>query len=341
MRLGVIADDLTGALDTGVQFTRAGLSTYMALERSALDRKLRLGASPLDVAVVNTRARSLPRRSLVIQETLLSLPALESAERLFVKIDSTLRGNWRSVIEAVSAARGLRAVVCPAFPAQGRTVRQDAVYLADDRRVGSVRLPQDPVSRDWIVPDARTDADLDAIVETYWNDPEILFCGSAGLAGAVARRLSQGTPVRVSDGWKPARRVAVVIGSRTELTRAQIARLCEEERAGEEIALFLAPDGDGEEDPGVARGLAKRLTEEHERRAFDGLVLSGGETADQVLTHLQAETVELAAEPLPGCPLGVLRGWTADGARVITKSGSFGERDTLVRLVRMLQGGST
>src|SRR5689334_5165180 len=105
MRLGVIADDLTGALDTGIQFTRAGLSTYVALDWSALNHKLQLGTVRPDVAVINSRTRTLPEPCLAVQETLRALAALESAERLFIKIDSTLRGNWRSAIEAASASR--------------------------------------------------------------------------------------------------------------------------------------------------------------------------------------------------------------------------------------------
>lgn len=342
----MIADDLTGALDTGVQFTRLGLDTYVALEWSTLFhalKALRPEGSPAPdpiVAVVNSGTRTMGNRHEVIRQTLLALWALENSEKLFVKIDSTLRGPWRDALEGIPPSRAKQMVVCPAFPALGRVVKSGGVYL-HGRRVGEIRTPDRQASANWEVPNAETDDDLDCIVDEHWDQSSVLFCGSAGLAAALARRLFAETPTSrlISPvPWQPASRPAVVVGSRTELARAQVARLRESDLAHQ---LFLAiPANDGPDDLAFADELARQLAEEQVRTPFGGLVICGGETADRVLSRLGVRTVELAAELLPGCPLGVLRGGTADGARVVTKSGSFGERDTLVRLVRLLQGGS-
>jgi uncharacterized protein YgbK (DUF1537 family) len=59
------------------------------------------------------------------------------------------------------------------------------------------------------------------------------------------------------------------------------------------------------------------------------LVLTGGETAAFVLRALDAFSVLLAGEIAPGIPWGVIQGGDADGCIVITKSGGFGNRNTL------------
>ena len=57
IRLGVIADDLTGANDTGVQFARKGARTIVPLEWHDL-ASLERGA---DVLVLCTDSRALPK----------------------------------------------------------------------------------------------------------------------------------------------------------------------------------------------------------------------------------------------------------------------------------------
>ena len=59
------------------------------------------------------------------------------------------------------------------------------------------------------------------------------------------------------------------------------------------------------------------------------LVLTGGETAAFVLCALQASSILLTGEIAPGIPWGIIQGGDADGRMVITKSGGFGDRNTL------------
>lgn len=63
------------------------------------------------------------------------------------------------------------------------------------------------------------------------------------------------------------------------------------------------------------------------------LFLAGGETAVDVLTGLGAEAMDIETELWPGVAAGRIIGGSADGARVITKAGSFGDDGLLVRLV--------
>ncbi len=122
LELLVIADDLTGALDTGAQFARSGLRTLVLWGASQVP--------DAEVLVIDTGTRELPpadaRRRL---ETLVA-PWLGSARRLYKKVDSTLRGNVGAELAALLELTGAaRAVLAPAFPAQGRTVLDGRLRL--------------------------------------------------------------------------------------------------------------------------------------------------------------------------------------------------------------------
>ena len=61
-RLGIIADDLTGANDTGAQFAKYGLATVVSLDAIADERLFRAA----DVIVVNTDSRLVLRQKRMI-----------------------------------------------------------------------------------------------------------------------------------------------------------------------------------------------------------------------------------------------------------------------------------
>lgn len=64
-----------------------------------------------------------------------------------------------------------------------------------------------------------------------------------------------------------------------------------------------------------------------ERSPVCSLVLSGGDTAFQVLKNLHAECIEPLDEVAPGIPSGQVLGGRADKKLIFTKSGSFGPDD--------------
>jgi uncharacterized protein YgbK (DUF1537 family) len=142
--VGVVADDLTGAGDCVVQFARAGWRSHLALG-SALPVGERTA-----VAVV-TDARPL-EDATAAAATADAVRGLVSAgsQRLYVKIDSTMRGSVAGQIAgALSAWReqvpGAFAVVCPSYPALRRTVR-DGVLLVDGAPVATTAAGRDPVT---------------------------------------------------------------------------------------------------------------------------------------------------------------------------------------------------
>jgi len=124
--IALIADDLTGASDAGVQFARRGLVTRVLFDLA--DPAATRGVEAL---AVDTDSRALPPRAAYARVRQLA-DQLRSArpEHLYKKVDSTLRGNLGAEIDAVMDAFGLPlAIVAPAFPALGRTTRQSVHHL--------------------------------------------------------------------------------------------------------------------------------------------------------------------------------------------------------------------
>lgn len=135
MRLGVIADDFTGASDIGNVIARATLQ----------DRALRVvqyfgvppagGMPDVDAAVLSLKFRSVPAADAVAQ-ALAALAWLQAqgAAQIIYKycstFDSTPAGNIGPVGEALAAALGARGILaCPSFPATGRTVYQGHLFV--------------------------------------------------------------------------------------------------------------------------------------------------------------------------------------------------------------------
>ena len=67
-KLFVVADDLTGALDTGVPFAANGLAVRVQSDSTLMDS---VGAEDCDVLIVCTRSRHLPSKQAqrVVRDT--------------------------------------------------------------------------------------------------------------------------------------------------------------------------------------------------------------------------------------------------------------------------------
>jgi uncharacterized protein YgbK (DUF1537 family) len=365
----VIADDLTGAADAAVAFA---MPAYVSLGADA---------PPLAVVAFDTDSRALPEAEAARRVHAAALAALRPASRLYKKIDSTLRGNAGSEIAAaVRAANEVRgkavAIVCPAYPRTGRTVRGGRVLVhgvpPDDlpsvgdllRAAGLNALrwrPGEaaPESANALVCDAEADDDLAAIARAGAALPHaVVWTGSAGLArhltAALGLRAPAGPPLP-----KPAQGpVLTLVGSRAPMARAQAAALAESgaveaiplsAEAPAAVARALAAGRDVlvripeelEFEPARAGALAQALGHLAQVNAarIGGLVATGGDSARAALTALGAKGLYLVRELEAGVPLGV-----ADGERpipVVTKSGAFGDRDTLLRCHAALRRRTT
>ncbi|MBO1110734.1 D-threonate kinase [Bordetella petrii] len=145
--IAIVADDLTGSGDTAVQFVRAGWPTQLSVGRAG-QALADPAAGRAEVIAVTTHSRPLPgpQAAAVVRDDVAALRAA-GVRRLYKKVDSTLRGAFKAEIDAARQAwrDDAIAVVCPAFPATGRTVRDGILYV-DGRPVTETSSATDPVT---------------------------------------------------------------------------------------------------------------------------------------------------------------------------------------------------
>ncbi len=224
-RLAILADDFTGACDASGAFGAAGLEVVVCLQtpREPIDAAvvavdLDVRERPADAAYESTRAVAGQLRAL-------------GCERLFAKIDSTLRGQVGAVVRGAVDGAGLRgALVAPAFPEQGRLLLGGALRLVgrdtafdapslvallgetaagvelDVARAGpaAMRLAVErrlAAGSRLLAVDADSAACLRAVVEAWWARHDLLLAGSAGAARAARWALQQAFR---QHPWRPA-----------------------------------------------------------------------------------------------------------------------------------------
>ena len=126
-RLAIIADDLSSATDCGAQVVRSGLSVVVPLR----DYSLPVQARDANVISVDTDSRSLSANQAYAKVKAATQQLVTEGRTAFYKsVDSTLRGNLGSEVEAVlDVVRPDCAIIAPAFPKYGRTTVDGIQYL--------------------------------------------------------------------------------------------------------------------------------------------------------------------------------------------------------------------
>jgi len=238
MRIAVIADDLTGALDTGVQFSNWGFTVQVT------DDPL---SSSADVVVVNTDSRSLdPEKAY--EFVFSAAEKVSGFDLIYKKTDSTMRGNVGAEIQAVLDATGEKtAVLTPCYPPTARSVK-DGHLLVDGIPIEQTEYSSEHGTRQSYIPDiirkgthcpivhlestsditlqsgilvidSESETDLLKIAKSFRGNK--VLAGSAGLAAALAESIVNPPPV------------LSVIGSRRTVTQRQTKLL--ERRLGAEL----------------------------------------------------------------------------------------------------------
>ncbi|MEC0282269.1 four-carbon acid sugar kinase family protein [Terribacillus saccharophilus] len=125
MKLAIIADDLTGANDSGVQLARAGLETKVFLEQ---DYSAAEGAEAI---VFDTDSRSIaPNEAYNKIKSITEFLLRAGFHSIYKKIDSTMRGNIGNEIKAFGDTIGTDfVIIAPGYPKNGRTVIDGNHYL--------------------------------------------------------------------------------------------------------------------------------------------------------------------------------------------------------------------
>jgi D-threonate/D-erythronate kinase len=142
--LAVIADDITGAADTGVQFLPAFAPVYL-LDHRALS--LDAFEHPPQAVSVFTSSRGLAAAEAgrIVQAAGRAIRGFHP-QRIYKKIDSALRGRIGAELEAVMEALDLPfSIIAPAFPEQGRTTA-GGVHLIHGVPAAETEMGRDPVT---------------------------------------------------------------------------------------------------------------------------------------------------------------------------------------------------
>ncbi|MFB0721355.1 3-oxo-tetronate kinase [Aeromonas salmonicida] len=159
MKLGVIADDFTGATDIAGFLVENGLAT---LQFSGIPAKADL--TGVDAVVISLKSRSCPADEAV-HDSLAALDWLKArgCPRIYQKycstFDCTATGNIGPVTDALLAALESQfTLICPALPVNGRTVYQGNLF------VGAQPLAESGMRHHPITP--MTDSNLLRLMET-------------------------------------------------------------------------------------------------------------------------------------------------------------------------------
>lgn len=133
MKIGVIADDFTGATDIAGFLVAGGLTTTQMIGVPDADAQV-----DADAVVISLKSRSNPAAEAVAD----SLAALDwlrarGCAQIYQKycstFDSTADGNIGPVADALMAALGTDiTVICPALPVNGRSVYLGHLFVGQD-----------------------------------------------------------------------------------------------------------------------------------------------------------------------------------------------------------------
>lgn len=356
----IVADDLTGACDSALQFRNRGMPALVHINTNA------------DIETEGVHAFSTETRALAGSEAESRISEL--AHRLngrprtvFKKIDSLLRGRpGLEISRALQAFHCDVAVITPAFPELGRRVLQGRLHVEGDAswmpvHVRSIFEEQGLEECHHITPDVLAEAlaaghqyisidcataeDLHTIArEASLSERRVLWVGSAGLASALAEILAAGNKQSSPRSISARGPVVFVIGSEHPIAAGQMRELIAAQDVLE-LNVFDAEEADIRDALHLGRSVLLRVEIKNassldlaqllaESMAEAGaLFLSGGDTASLCCRALDVDAIAIEAQIAPGVPWGFIHGGRLDGTAIITKSGAFGERDVLKRVL--------
>jgi uncharacterized protein YgbK (DUF1537 family) len=191
LELSVVADDITGAADSGIQFAAAYSPVYLLDHRRLAERSFGAEDPPRVLSVfTSTRDAGPEPAARTLLEVGGGLAALKPG-RVFKKIDSSLRGNIGCELEALMASLDMDlSFVAPAYPAQGRTTR-DGVHRLHGVPVAQTEIGCDPLAP---VRDSRLEAWISRQTRyaCFHIGLPLLDAGEQALAAEVDRRIGKG-----------------------------------------------------------------------------------------------------------------------------------------------------
>ena len=254
VKLLIISDDFTGALDTGVQFVKKNIKTKVVTDFS--ERILRENEA-YTILVIDADTRKMSGEEAYLKVKDIADTAVKAGVKyLFKKTDSALRGNVGSELQAVLDAAGTYVLsFAPAFPKMERVTRNGIQYLGKlpvhlsafgkdpyepvlqskvkdiikEQYRGNVKeacrieffvKDTDVTEKTIVVYDAETDEEMELIARKIFEQKTAVMAGCAGLANAVSKVLAMNYYMETSEE----RRVPlfVVCGSVCPITKRQL-----------------------------------------------------------------------------------------------------------------------
>lgn len=353
-KLLILADDLTGTLDTACEFAAPGRPVRVDLGVFERDRGLR-------ALCTDSRDMSAPRAARAVRRAA-SRSHADASTLCFKKMDSVMRGHPMDELVAwLDGGRFDGAVLAPAFPAQERrTVGGQQRVRAEDgwhtvglplanalraRGIASwvgTSLPERRRRPFALVVDASDQTALDRRAaalraQARRQDLRILWCGTGGLAHALGPALPALPPPPLG---------LVVAGTAHPRTRSQISRLAD--APDDTVALHvmdgreLSPPMDSRLHVLMADPAADNPTEaaQRMRRSLASLagwpptaaLVTGGETLTILCDALGTRSLDCIGRLAPGLSLALHRRGAWAGTPVVGKSGGFGATDLLLDL---------
>ncbi len=254
----LVADDLTGACDSGIAFAQCGFDSRVLFRTSVFQDG--------EAVAVSTNSRRLTAGEAAKRvEAACGMVPIAPDSLLFKKVDSTLRGHVVAECDAMMLSTGCRlGVMAPALPSQGRTIVGGRLQVRD--LTGSLELDvrellvgqgardvalldvsklNSPVSAvaelirlssmgvRYVLCDATKDDELGHVAEALMHyDDRVLWIGSAGLAFfaaklLAARRLNRADAniVVEQQGEAWSHKIVFCVGSDHAVTQRQLKHL--------------------------------------------------------------------------------------------------------------------
>lgn len=201
----IIADDLTGANDAGVQFAKRGIRSIVFAQPDITE--FPKGYSAI---VVNTESRHVtPLDAAARVRRVAQFGLSNGVTHIFKKTDSTLRGNIGAELKALMEVTGARTIpFVPAFPEMGRTTR-GGIHYVDGVPIAQSAFANDPLSpvrESEVAKVLKRTAELqivNATIASYpevWWDCVVLDCSAREELRAIAKFFQDRDELRVLSG---------------------------------------------------------------------------------------------------------------------------------------------
>lgn len=254
VKLLIIADDFTGALDTGIQFKKQGICTQVFTKKQISDDEIK---PDTQVLVIDSETRPLSKDEAYSEVKSIAEWALSAGiEIIFKKTDSALRGNIGAELSALAdAAKNGTVFFLPGYPGMNRITKDGFHYIDGELLEKSVfgQDPFEPVTKSYIPDIIHVQSDVsvvsvktdETVQKTDKEISEIVVCdtvasedikrrldellqkkclrliaGCAGLAECLADKLSFTRSETVS--YRKTKGLYVACGSLNRITENQV-----------------------------------------------------------------------------------------------------------------------